>query len=353
MKNGSNINGSDFVLTGPYQTMSYEKWFQLTIGDQESGSRQLSIDLIAEVWYYGVITKRFMIDVLLGNINDQLSVVAWIDGPSLISKNQATELAQNNNVFVLYLSFKITTDLMCLELNNNNGSADEDNYNYNYNTTTPHIEYTIRWNVTETSNNINTSGINDYLKHLYNVNQNNGQEQSLMVPSDLIYDMLESGYYYNFHLYFDCIYKFDNNYNINCTSIHEIHEIYYQTPQLICQIAGGNEKIISNIDWTSLMDYNSFYLDGNTFTYDPSLDDITDKSHLSFEWKCSINYGYDANSSDCSSALIDVSSQSGVVNVNFTKLGIDDDIGSDQICLEFTLSVHVTDGDTRPCNAIN
>ena len=63
--------------------------------------------------------------------------------------------------------------------------------------------------------------------------------------------------------------------------VSQIHSLFYDVSDLVCQIASAN-KYISYVTEDKVQSY-SFTLDGDTFSYDRD-----ENEFLKYEWKCTL-----------------------------------------------------------------
>ncbi len=86
--------------------------------------------------------------------------------------------------------------------------------------------------------------------------------------------------------------------NLQCNTVGSL-KMSYIFSVITCQITNA-DMYIYDIKRKDFMRYNSLYLDGNQFTYDP---DIPDKSNLMWDWQC-IRSSY-GESVSCNHLLFD------------------------------------------------
>ena len=280
------------------------------------------IELTVYVWYHGNMTKLFNFNRTLwdnkNNINtqqqQQITLVAQIDGPSLINGPNSNGNSIQSESLVFSPNFKIVSNLSCL-------------ISTDHNITAKWLNMQGHWCVNESTGTVNLSRFNKFLEE--NVSQynytsgNDNTHTDLIILMQDVYNMIVPGYYYDFELNVECNYG-----DIGCVFVTTRHTLYYQESDLVCQIAGGNEKRIRNVSWTDIFttfgtnihdnNNNKFLLDGNTFTFDRQSLDIQNKSHLHFDWDCIVN-----DEIKCNDAIEPVSNEdNSIVFIDFYKIGL-------------------------------
>ena len=284
--NRSNTNQPDdsltghFVYFGSFATVSMTDRAMVATNSNYKLLRYC-VTLTVSVWYAGNITKMFNVSVVSDEIianQTQILPIVSISGPSIV------DIGDNSYFLSLYSRFELLSNLTCLQ------SIHSNNYSHDRGMDSNSVfEYQINWSVSETSGQVDTIWMNEYL-----INNSKVNTDDLIIPFTEIQSMLIGGYYYTFNLDFNCQY-YISSFNFNCRSVRTTHVVYYQQPDLICQITGGSLKTITNVSTNVDSVSSRIYLDGNTFTHDPSMADIKNKSHLIFEWDCLLNRFLDCN----------------------------------------------------------
>ena len=226
----------------------------------------LYVTVTVYTWYGGNSSRFFTIST-----SNSIIPFVSITGPSVFRMDDTITGGSENSYVTLYGDFIFTSMNESCLLKHNHSLND----------------YRIVWTARETSNTIDTSELNNYLSTL---------DENSETISFSMHKYLVPGYEYEISLMFE-LYLVNQLTNYTAT-----HSIYYDTSDIVCQIAGGDNRIISNVSASTLNEFTVF-LDGNTFTYDPdSLIPITnqfDKNNLIFNWNCikTITYHTSTNTS--------------------------------------------------------
>ena len=318
--------------------------------DDYNYNNEFAVTLMTNIWYYGNVSVILNgTQQILSEKNHKTTILPLIsiDGTSVIDDNGGNNY--NEETLFLVSNFRLLTNISCLSQELELSLGVGDNSGNSGNDTV--FSYKIFWNVSESTNTIDVSEINNYLIENDKYNQDN-----LIIPMKIIQNLLTVDYIYNFNLYFDCEYI---NIGLACDSVVKTtHQVYYKRSDLVCQIVGGTYKTVSNISWSDLTSNSqtTFFLDGSTFTYDPEKIDITDKSGLTFAWDCFLTFSNtynDNNNSNVSTISCNAIMQNPDEGINylvFDYLGLDSAEQQQQQQMEFYFELTVKDNDTnRDC----
>ena len=248
----------------------------------------LTITVKLSTWYNSE-------DIVSYNITIYDSIVpqVYISGPTVFKTDDVSGNYQNG-IATFYGQVSFSSNFSCLTNITNDdsdddsqidieSSSDDDNDNDDSDeelSLTSLTSYNIKWSLVETSGDgvIDNQSVNDYFSSL---------DETTDSISISMTNWLTVGYSYEISLLFEC-----NISGFSCESVMTTHIIYYDFSSIVCQISGGSNKLIQNVDQSTLEAY-IMSLDGYTWTYDPDSINQFNKSHLAFEWSCWYYITYD------------------------------------------------------------